>query len=71
MERERDRERKTGVREKERENHREAEGYEKMRQGWEKDIKRGMVVERRIGREREPQRGRRRDRGETKIARET
>ena len=41
----------------------------------EKDRKRGMVVERRIGRERdrerEPQRGRRRDRGETKIERET
>ena len=49
----------------------------------EKDRKRGMVVERRIGREtgggreryrereRESQRGRRRDRGETKIARET
>ena len=46
----------------------------------EKDRKRGMVVERRIGREtgveergieREPQRWRRRDRGETKIKRET
>ena len=42
----------------------------------EKDRKGGMVVERRIGREtgvekREPQNGRRRDRGETKIERET
>ena len=46
----------------------------------EKDRKRGMVVERRIGREtgveergveRELQRGRRRDRGETKIKGET
>ena len=45
-----------------------------MRQGWEreKDRKRGMVGERKIGREREkkPQRGRRRDRGNTKIERE-
>ena len=48
--------------------------------GREKDRKRGMVGERKIGREigveergreREPQRGRRRDRGETKIERET
>ena len=46
----------------------------------EKDRKRGVVVERRIGREtvveergieRELQRGRRRDKGETKIERET
>ena len=46
----------------------------------EKDRKRGMVVERRIGREtrveergieREPQRGRRRGRGETMMKRET
>ena len=46
----------------------------------EKDRKRGMVVERKIGREtgveergveRELQRGRRRDRGETKIKGET
>ena len=46
----------------------------------EKDRKRSMVVEIRIGREtgveergieREPQRGRRRDRGEAKIKRET
>ena len=49
-----------------------------MRHRWgrEKDRKRGMVGERKIGREigveeREPQRGRRRDRGETKIERET
>ena len=40
-----------------------------MRQWWEreKDRKRGMVGERKIGRER----GRRRDRNETKIERET
>ena len=39
--------------EKERENHKELEGYIKMRQGWEreKDRKRGMVEERKIGRE--------------------
>ena len=41
----------------------------------ERDRKRGMVVERSIGREtgveeKEPQRERRRDRGETKIERE-
>ena len=55
--------------EKERENYKELEGYIKMRQGWEreKDRKRGMVEERKIGRER----GRRRDRSETKIERET
>ena len=53
--------------EKERENHKELEGYKKLRQGWEREKvrKRGMVGERKIGR----QRRRRRDRGETKIER--
>ena len=37
----------------------------------EKDRKRGMEVKRRIGRERYRERGRMRDRGETKIERET
>ena len=62
------RERETGVREKERER------IKKMRHRWgrEKHRKRGMVGERKIGREiGVEERGRRRDRGETKIERET
>ena len=44
LERERERQREI-------ENHKELEGYKKMRQGWEseKDRKRGMVGERKIG----------------------
>ena len=44
-----------GRREREIENHKELKGYKKMRQWWEreKDRKRGMVGERKIGRERE------------------